>query len=208
MMLHPANASFYCSGLFGSLVKSRAVFDPATMAIAATVASTVMSAAGSIMSGNAANKAAKFEAAQMTQQAGQERATSQRQAIEQRRQAGLASSKITANAAASGAGATDTTVLNLQGDTAATGEYNALSALYTGEEKARGMEMGATAKRYEGANAAQAGKMQAAGTILSSGKSMYDIYGQGGPSKNVTPSMFPWQQPGNVRPDYMGGGYY
>lgn len=155
----------------------------AEIAAVATILSTVVSAAGSIMSGNAANKAAKFEAAQMTQQAGQERAASQRQAIEQRRQAGLANSRVTAVAAASGAGATDASVLDIQGDNAATGEYNALSALYSGEEKARGLEMGAVAKRYEGANAAQAGKMQAVGTILSSGKSLYDIYGNGGPAK-------------------------
>lgn len=188
----------------------------ATAATIASLAATAVSAAGTIMSGNAARGAANFQAAQMTQQAGQERATSQRQAIEARRQSGLANSRVTALAAASGAGATDPTVLDIEGDNAGTGEYNALSALYTGEERARGLEMGAGAKRYEGATERQAAVFKAGGTILSSGTSLLGKYGDGGftgsgatlPSafdsaNPYGPSNLPWQNtPGYQIPNY------
>lgn len=175
------------------------------IAAAAAIVSTVVSAAGTIMSGNAARGAANFEAAQMTQQAGQERAASQRRASEQRRQAGLVNSAVRSRAAASGAGATDPTVLDIEGDNAATGEYNALSALYEGEERARGLEMNAGARRYEGQQARQASLFKAGSTLLSSGSSLFSKYGQGGPDTAdfMGPSNLPWQNtPGYSVPSY------
>lgn len=184
------------------------------IAAIATVAAAVISAAGTIMSGNAARGAANYQAAQSEQQAGQERAVSQRHSIEQRRQAGLANSRVTAVAAASGAGATDPTVLNIESNNAGIGEYNALSALYTGEEKARGLEMNASATRYEGQQKRQASLFQAGGdmlsgagkaytssnsTLLTQNDSLYKKYGE---------AELPWLQPGNVRPTWAGGGYY
>ena len=185
------------------------VFDPATITMAVTAASAIASAAGSIMSGKAEASASRFQAAQMKQQAGQERAVSQRKAIEQRRQAGLANSRVTALAAASGAGATDPTVLDIEGDNAAAGEYNALSALYAGEERARGLEMGAGAKLYEGSQAKRAGLIKGGSTLLSAGSSMFDKYGNGGVNGDTPaadfmgPSNLPWQNtPGYVMPRY------
>lgn len=206
---HPASPDYFRSLRFGGLV----VFEPTTITMAIAAASAVASAAGSIMSGNAARGAANFQAAQMNQQAGQERAVSQRQSIEQRRQAGLANSRVTAVAGASGAGVTDPTVLNIEGDNAATGEYNALTALYQGEEKARGLEMGATSKVYEGQQARQASLFKAGGTLLSSGNSMLSKYGDGGfesgkadgsfENGQYGPSSLPWQNvPGYTVPNY------
>ncbi len=166
------------------------------LAAAAMVISTVASAAGSIMSGNAEASASRFQARQMNQQADQERAASQRVALEQRRQAGLAISRANAVGAASGAGGTD--IENIEADLAGEGEYNALSALYQGEERARGLQMGAGARLYEGANAKRAGLMGAgtgilkgagdiyksgsmkSDTIMDSGTSLLDKYGDGG----------------------------
>lgn len=160
------------------------VFDPLT---ALTIGSTLFSAAGTIASGNAARGAANYQARQMEQQAGQERASSQRVAIEQRHKATIANSRVQALSAASGAGALDPTVVNIQSDIAGQGEYNALSALFNGEERARGMETQASAKRFEGQQAKTASVMGAgtalmsgASTIMGGGSSLLDKYGDGG----------------------------
>lgn len=142
------------------------------------IAGTVVSTLGQIQAGNAARKSANFQAAQMNQQAGQERATGQRAAIEQRRTARLASSRATALAAASGGGATDPTILNILGDIHTEGEYNALSALFGGEERARGLEMGAAAKVVEGKSAKQASIISAGSTLSTGiGESLMMKYG-------------------------------
>lgn len=148
-------------------------FDPFSLA----VASTVLQAGGSIMQGNAANESAQFQAAQLDQQAGQERASSQRSAMEEQRQARLALSRLQNNA---GGGGGDATAVKLAGDIAGEGEYRALTALYNGEERARGMETSAGARRYEGKQAQTASYLKAAGTIFSDVPSLYDKYGKGG----------------------------
>ena len=160
---------------------------------------TLVSAFGSIFSGNAQSKAAKaaakntknaakFEAAQYNQAAGQERASSQRAAIEARRQGRLKQSRAVAVAAASGAGASDPTVMNIIADLAGEGEYNALTALYNGEESARGLEMKAKAAMFQGKSDASAyksmskayktnGYLEGVGTMLSGSASFFEKYG-------------------------------
>lgn len=150
--------------------------------VAMVAGSTILSAVGSAQQGRAQQRAANYQAAQYEQQAGQERASAQRAAIEEHRKATLAQSRALAVSAASGAGASDPTVMNIMGDLGSEGEYRALSALYEGEERARGLQMGAQAKRYEGATAKQAGNMRAASTILSGGMSLYDKYDGGSTS--------------------------
>lgn len=141
-------------------------------AVPLLIASTAVSAAGSIMSGNAQRGAANFQASQMEQQAGQERASAQRQAIAQREKAAYAGSRIQALAAAGGGGALDPTIENLRANVAGRGEFDALSALFTGEERARGLETGASARRYEGAQARRAGVIGAVSQI-GQGAAMY-----------------------------------
>jgi len=143
--------------------------DPVTMTTIATVASvggSVLSGLGQIQAGKAANASAKFQAAQMEQRAGQERASSQRVALEERRRAGIAMSNAQAAAASSGGGATDPTVLNITGDIAKQGEYNALSALFEGEERARGLQLQASSTRMEGKQAKRAGMVSGVSTII------------------------------------------
>lgn len=164
-----------------------------------SAAGTALSAVGSIQEGNATYKAskaaakavkegAKFEAAQLNRNAGQQRATAQREAIEQRRAGRLAQSRALAVAGASGAGVSDVDVTNLVSDLAADGEYNALTALYNGEEQALGMEDQAKGVMYnakqearsykaKGKAAKSAGYMTALGTAIEGATSFLEKYG-------------------------------
>lgn len=148
------------------------------MAQAMAVGGKVLKAGGSIFGGIAANKAAKNEARQLEGQAVVERATSQRQAMEERRQARLLQSRSLAVAAASGGGADDPTVVNIMSDLEGEGEYRALTALYEGETEAQGLEAQARARRKEGKNAKIAGFINAGASLLDAGSTMYDRYGK------------------------------
>lgn len=154
------------------------------MAQLAAVAGKFISAAGTIAAGNAANDAARFEAGQLQRNAGQVRASSQRAAIEERRNADLVASRALAVAASSGAGASDVTVENILGDIEKEGEYRALTALYEGEQQATGMETAAKVRKWEGKMAKRASRLQAVGTLLEAGSSMYGKYG-GTPGSEV-----------------------
>jgi hypothetical protein len=117
----------------------------------------------------------QFEAAQARQNAGQALAVGQRDAIEQGRQNRLIQSRIQALVAAGGGGTADPTIVNLIGNTAAEGAYQAAVALYQGEDKDRSLRLLADAKEYEGFMAEQSGEdkqdaynMQALGSLFSS----------------------------------------
>lgn len=179
------------------------------LATVALVASTAVQAAGTLASGKAEKQASFSQAKQLNQQAGQERAASQRMALQNRREADVAASRATAFAAASGGSATDPTVTKIVSDIAGQGEFNALTSLYNGEERARGMEYGAKVKIAEGSNAKKASQTKALGTILSTASSLYGRFGNGGPppiegsSQLYGPSNLPWQNtPGYRVPNY------
>lgn len=148
------------------------------LAIATVVASTAIQSFGQMQAGKAAQKAANYEAAQMTQRAGQERATGQRVAAEERRRERIIQSNLQARSAASGASASDPTVLDLSGDIAEEGLYRQNLALYEGEERARNLESGANLRKFEGKQAKKAGYIGAASTALSTaGDMLYERYG-------------------------------
>lgn len=100
--------------------------------------------------------AAEFEARQADYLAGQAKAVSHKEAYEQRRMAGLLASKSLAIAAASGAGASDPTVVDLVSQIYAEGAYRSALAMYEGEENARSYKVAATARRLGGQSAASA----------------------------------------------------
>jgi hypothetical protein len=166
-----------------------AVHDPITMTVA-TVASGALQAAGTIMGGNAAadagaraQQAQYFKAAQEEQAAQESRAASQRTALEKDRQSRLLQSTLQANAAASGGGADDPTVIGLGQDIAGRGEYQSLMDLYTGENRARGQEDQAIGSRLSGDAALAEGEAKktasyfsAAGTLIGSAGSAYKTY--------------------------------
>jgi hypothetical protein len=143
-----------------------------TLADALLVSGTILGAAGLSSAANSQRRSSNFEAAQMEQQAGQDRASAQRQAAEERRRARFAQSRALAVSAASG-GAADPGALNILGDLEAEGEYRALSALYEGEESARGLATGAAARRYEGASARRSGQL----SVLTAGSTLLEKYG-------------------------------
>lgn len=160
--------------------------------MALLVAGTAISAMGTLAQGNAAAQQGKiaqqgleYQARQLEVNAGQERAASQRDAIEARRSSQLSASRAIN---LSGAGASDPTITGIVGGIGAEGEYNALSALYEGEERARGLKTQADVARYEGRTKAWEGKVakqqsrvKAIGQVLSASSSgMSGKYGGDG----------------------------
>lgn len=105
--------------------------------------------------------ALQFQAAQARQNAGQEIAASQRDAAEQQRQIRLMNSRALALAAASGAGATDPTIVKIISNNAGEGAYRAALSLYKGEERARAMRMEAAARDYDASLAVEDGERRA-----------------------------------------------
>lgn len=173
------------------LIARGAVFDPVTATMAAlTVVGGGLSAAGTIAGGAAANQAGQstqqadyFKAAQEDMAAQESRASSQRSALEKGRQTELVQSKLQADAAASGGGASDPGVLTLAGNIGGRGEYESLMDMYTGENRARGLTDQATGTRLTGDAAAAEGNakenasyLSAAGTLIGSAGSAYRTY--------------------------------
>lgn len=168
-------------------------FDPVTIAVVLGVGATLVQASGTLAAGRAEQEAAnaraqglEHQAAQGRQVAGQERATAQRAAIEQRRQGRFLASRALAVAAASGAGAGDPTVENILGGIGAEGEFRALSELFIGEERARGLETQADLRIFESEQERRAGKAArrasrgtAFAQILGGGATAFSASGQG-----------------------------
>jgi regulator of protease activity HflC (stomatin/prohibitin superfamily) len=147
------------------------------MAEAMAIGGKVLKGAGSIFGGISQSKALKKQARELDVNAGQTRAMSQREAMEERRQARLLQSKGLAIAAASGGGVDDPTLINQLADIAAEGDYRASVALYGGETEARGYEAEARARRKAGKNAKIAGFINGAASLLDAGSSMQEKYG-------------------------------
>lgn len=167
------------------------------MAQALTLAATAVATVGTLASasgqaqaaqaeGKASNQMAQFQARQLDRQAGQERATSQLQAIEERRKGKLARSRAMALAAASGAG-TGGSVQDILSDLTSEAEFNAQGALYEGEESARGLETQASATRaggqyaqkgsaYRARSLRNSSYLSAAGNLMQGGASFYSKY--------------------------------
>jgi hypothetical protein len=131
-----------------------------------TNAGTLIGAGGQIYAGLAADQAGASEAKQLRYAAGAARASSQRAAVEERRQARLLQSRGLAVAAASGGGASDVTVVNTLADVAKEGEYRALSALYEGNERAVGYENAGKVAKAEGRASSLVGFMGGASSLL------------------------------------------
>lgn len=146
-------------------------------------------AAGARAAAERTAQAKRFEAQQLSVNAGQELAAGQKAGFEQERQARLVASRQIALAAASGAGASDPTIMNLIARTTKEGSYRAAVAIYGGEERARQMRMAAAGREYEadaaivgGEQTASAYKTAGVGALLRGGASLFAKYGAGGPS--------------------------
>lgn len=142
---------------------------------AAKTAGTILSAGGQAVSAISEKKAADFEAGQMQNMAVTERALAGRKANEFRRQTRLKQSALQARAAATG-GATDPTIVDLAGQIEEEGEYNALTAVWEGQERANDLVARAGMRKKQGSLARMTGLMGAGGTILQGGSSLYKRY--------------------------------
>lgn len=169
-------------------------------AIALSVLGTTQSAnaqqqAGALAAqqGQAQRSAAEFQATELDQQAGQDRASSQHQAVDARRQATFAESRAQALAAASGGGASDPTVVTNSARITGEGEYSALTALFNGEERARGLETQGNLARFTGQQQQLAGNYRqdaynsgADVTLMNGATSLYQKYGVPAPTVDQT----------------------
>lgn len=151
------------------------------------IASTVLQFGGQVAGGIATRNSDKAIAGQLDQAAGQAQASSQRSAIEQERQTALAQSRLRALA---GGGASDPTIVDLAQGIAGQGEYQALSALYEGNDRAAGMRFAADTKRAEGANAFTASLINGAGTIFKAAPTLLEKYGKGNPQYDFKKSGY------------------
>jgi len=146
-----------------------------------TLAASGLQAMGSLQQGRATQAAQNYEAAERERQAATERAAGQREAIEKRTETDRVLSRQRALAGASGAGVVNPSILDIYGDTAKQGEYNAQTALYGGEDRARGQLSQAVANRFKGKAAYKGSLLEAGGQVLAgAGKafgSPYKDYG-------------------------------
>lgn len=115
---------------------------------------------------NANAKAMQMEALSLEQRAAEKRAAGQRQAMQRRLAGARLISKQLAIGAASGAGVTTPSLLDIMADTAQENEYHALGDMFVGESGARGDEDAANAKRYQAKIAKQRGMNAMFGGLL------------------------------------------
>lgn len=151
-------------------------------------AGSLISAGGTIASGIAQNKAAKFEAKQMERQGKAEMARGSRVAAEEARQKRIALSRAQALGAASGAGRAS----RLEGELEREGAYRSLTAVWEGEERAAGRFAQAKARRFEGKQAKAAGFVRGLGTLASGLGEMSLLRKYGSP---YAPSTSPMPRP-------------
>lgn len=143
--------------------------DPVTMSLVG--ASTVIGVKGALAEGKAAEQAADFKA--KTQIAG-----ATKKAAEYTREGKIVESNARAAMAASG-GAFDAGSAERIGKINEQSQYNALAAMYEGEQAA-------AITKYEGEVKKKATKMKALSTVLSGGAQMYSSYKS--PAESTAPS--------------------
>ncbi len=133
---------------------------------------TILSTVGAIQQGNAANAAAQYNAAQLEAAGKAENAAAQRKAEEQTRQKEFALSRARTVAAASGGGQD----IALMGAIEEEGTMRSLTALWEGEEAAKGRNAQAAVARFEGSQAKRAGAIKGLSILGEDVGSLYDKY--------------------------------
>lgn len=154
----------------------------------AMLAGTIFSSGARVYGGMRQGAAMDAAAGQLNMEGGQAVA----QGIQGAEAARLRGKYVASNArgltAASGLTTTGTSAIANEGQIRGQAEYDALSAIYSGESKAQDLEFRAADLRSEGSAARTAGWLSAASTpgwaagiktIFSGGSSWYDKYGKG-----------------------------
>lgn len=151
---------------------------------AASVVGTLVSARGQQQSSQAQVQQAEqtskndlvtseYEARQFDYLAGQSRAVSQRTAYQDRQSSALLASKALANAAGSGAGASDQNVVNIMNQIYSEGMYRSALDLYEGEDQARSYDVQAQARRLSGKSGSDAALSVGSAAASASGTNMF-----------------------------------
>ena len=186
--------NFYETAAFGPLMLP--------LAIASTVASTAIGAAGQMAAGRNAAAMGQYQSQEYAQQGETATATAQRAMEEERRKTGLVESTLQARAAGGGGSATAPSTLNVGGQIARRGEYNALMDLSQGENQQAGLTNQGQAAAYGGQIAQQGDTYSAIGTIAGGAGSFARtmMMGSGGMPQystnnplSATPYWSPWQ---------------
>lgn len=154
------------------------------------IAGTVVSAVGTIAAGNAQKASADFQAKQADARAAEERAAGQRDQMEVNNKTNLVLSRQRALAAGSGFDALSPDIVNLAGDTAARGAYQAGMARYGGNVRGQDYNLRAAGLRMSGQSYQTAGYIGAAGTILQGGADWFSKYGNGGPTPSTVTNNY------------------
>jgi hypothetical protein len=136
-------------------------------------AGVLFSAASQITGGRNAEKAGRYNAAQLMQDAQDEREASVLRAMKTRREGKRVRGQARADLAASGVSVDSGTPLDIDEEIAFTSEEDAAQQLLFGEKRARGMEVEARGLRMAGANAARQGGINALGSVLAGGAELY-----------------------------------
>lgn len=148
--------------------------DPVTLALA----STALSAGGSLLEGSAKGKAAEFEARQAERGAKGAKARSTRVAQDIGEQGKKLLSDATTAMVASGGVSTDPGALSTLGDIGQKIDYNILSAIYEGDLEAQGLLNQAAASRYGGRMAKRAGLVKGFSTALGGASDVFSGFGK------------------------------
>lgn len=167
---------------------------------AAGAIGSLLSAKGEIDAGKSADRAARYRARQLEQNAGQAVAAATVDAQEEERKSALIASRAIAVAAASGAGTLDPTVVRILQGIKAEGALASATQMYNGYEEARGMREGAKATRFEGKAYKRAGKTKGLSTLLSGLKEVSNTWGSEPP-----PSADGYKSLDDFEPAYQGG---
>lgn len=161
------------------------------MQIGQAITGSWLNAVSQIRAGQQEDDASKADAEQMKEAAGAAQAQAQRKAIEERRRGELVLSRQRAVVAGGGGQMSDPGVIDQTAAIEAQADYNAASALWNGNERARVLTNQATLRRWQGRQAHIGSQVAAISNIFS----LTDAYGD----RYSRPSTGP-------RPASAGGG--
>lgn len=137
------------------------------LGVASTIGGTLLQANAQADQADYQQKLLNAESLSLHQKANEDAAAAQRVQITQNRRTDLALSRAQAVGAASGTDATSPDIINTEGEIAQQGAYNAQSALYEGQAKARTSNYQADIDLFQARRVQQALPFQQAGTVLS-----------------------------------------
>jgi hypothetical protein len=157
------------SAAAASLVPAAAIALPSlgTLGAIANIGGTALSAKSALDQGKYQEELGQAQNEALQQKANQDAAAAQRQQEQTNRQTQFTLSRDQAISAASGGSATDPSVLNVEGQVAQQGDYNALTALYNGQSRAQADQYQGSIDLFQGNRAGQAAPLNAATTLLS-----------------------------------------